>query len=35
MLNLLVGSITLIPIGLALLFMLWAFWNFCKASTKP
>jgi hypothetical protein len=33
MLNLL-QLLWLIPTGFALLFMLWVFWNFCKASHK-
>jgi hypothetical protein len=34
MLDLLLHLLMLIPLGLALYFMLWAFWNFCKASHK-
>jgi hypothetical protein len=27
-------SLALIPVALAVAFMVWAFWNFCKASGK-
>jgi hypothetical protein len=31
----LVDVIWLIPFALSLAFMLWAFWNLCKASHRP
>jgi hypothetical protein len=34
MLDLLIRLLWLIPIGFALLFMLWAFWNFTRMSNK-
>jgi hypothetical protein len=34
MLNLFLGLLWLIPVGLALAFMLWAFWNFSKATGR-
>jgi hypothetical protein len=35
MLDLLLRMLLLVPVALALYFMLWAFWNFCKASRRP
>jgi hypothetical protein len=34
MLDLLLRLLWLIPVGLALLFLLWAFWNFSKTSDR-
>jgi len=31
----LIALLWLIPLALALLFMLWAFWNLCRASYRP
>jgi len=34
MLTLHLRLLWLIPVGLAVLFMIWALWNFCKASGR-
>jgi hypothetical protein len=35
MLDSILRSLLMIPLGLAVCFMLWVFWNFCKASRRP
>ncbi len=34
MVSLNLNALSLIPVGVAVAFMVWVFWNFCKASGR-